>query len=118
MKKHYYTIGEVSNLLELKTHVLRYWEKEFPQLNPKKSFGRNRRYDAEDIELLKKIKYMLHHQNYTIKGARKKLAARQRSKEQMQLDFVEDKEEVKQNIISELEELRQIIKSPAPGDEG
>ena len=118
MKKHYYTIGEVSNLLELKAHVLRYWEKEFPQLNPKKSFGRNRRYDADDIELLKKIKYMLHQQNYTIKGARKKLAAMQRNKEQMQLDFVEEKQEVKQNIINDLEELRQIIKSPVPEDEG
>ncbi|MDY6915326.1 MAG: MerR family transcriptional regulator, partial [Candidatus Cloacimonadota bacterium] len=52
MKKSYYTIGEVSNLLKVKAHVLRYWEKEFPQLNPKKNFGRNRRYDKDDIQLL------------------------------------------------------------------
>ncbi|OQX71896.1 MAG: hypothetical protein B6D62_01035 [Candidatus Cloacimonas sp. 4484_275] len=43
MKKYYYTIGEVCNLLGLKPHVLRYWEKEFPQLHPKKSKSPNQR---------------------------------------------------------------------------
>ena len=49
IKKYYYTIGEVSNLLELKPYILRYWEKEFPQLKPHKKLGGNRRYNPDDI---------------------------------------------------------------------
>ena len=72
MTKYYYTIGEVSELLELKPHVLRYWESEIPVIRPKKS-GRNRRYTLQQIEILKKIKYMLYTQRYTIEGVRQKL---------------------------------------------
>lgn len=72
MTKYYYTIGEVSNLLEVKAHVLRYWESEIPALRPKKS-GHQRRYSLQQIETLKKIKDMLYNQRYTIEGARQKL---------------------------------------------
>jgi DNA-binding transcriptional MerR regulator len=72
MTKYYYTIGEVSNLLEVKAHVLRYWENEIPALRPKKS-GHQRRYSLQQIETLKKIKDMLYNQRYTIEGARQKL---------------------------------------------
>jgi len=80
MKKYYYTIGEVCNLLQLKPHVLRYWEKEFPSLRPKKAAGRNRKYSSKDIELLKKIQYMLYTQKFTIDGARKKLSEMKQKK--------------------------------------
>ena len=72
MTKYYYTIGEVSNLLEVKAHVLRYWESEIPALRPKKS-GHQRRYSLQQIETLKKIKDMLYNQRYTVEGARQKL---------------------------------------------
>lgn len=72
MTKYYYTIGEVSNLLDVKTHVLRYWESEIPAIRPKKS-GHQRRYSLQQIETLKKIKDMLYNQRYTIEGARQKL---------------------------------------------
>jgi len=72
MTKYYYTIGEVSNLLDVKTHVLRYWESEIPAIRPKKS-GHQRRYSLAQIETLKKIKDMLYNQRYTIEGARQKL---------------------------------------------
>ncbi|MEF3694428.1 MAG: MerR family transcriptional regulator [Candidatus Cloacimonadota bacterium] len=73
MKKHYYTIGEVGNLLDLKPYVIRYWETEFHQLRPRKDEGRIRKYSEENILLLKKIKAMLYDQKFTIEGARQKL---------------------------------------------
>ena len=110
MKKYYYTIGEVCNLLDLQAHVLRYWEKEFPQVHPKKKFGRNRRYNPDDIEILKKIKYMLYNQRYTIEGVRKKLKEIDKEKEQTELDFTVDKKEAKKKIIKELTEIKEILK--------
>ncbi|MBT3756716.1 MAG: MerR family transcriptional regulator [Candidatus Cloacimonetes bacterium] len=109
MKKYYYTIGEVGNLLDLKAHVLRYWETEFPQVHPKKKFGRNRRYSPEDIEILKKIKYMLHTQGFTIDGAKKKLKEDQQHKEQISLDFSVNKKEVKNKIMNELKEVKELL---------
>ncbi len=109
MKKYYYTIGEVGNLLDLKAHVLRYWETEFPQVHPKKKFGRNRRYSPEDIDILKKIKYMLHTQGFTIDGAKKKLKEDQLHKEQINLDFSVDKKEAKKKIINELKEVKELL---------
>ncbi|MDD3536106.1 MAG: MerR family transcriptional regulator [Candidatus Cloacimonetes bacterium] len=72
MTKYYYSIGEVSELLGVKAHVLRYWESEIPAIRPKKS-GHQRRYTLQQIEVLKEIKYMLYTQRYTIEGARQKL---------------------------------------------
>ena len=79
MKKHYYTIGEVGNLLDLKPYVIRYWETEFYQLRPRKDEGRIRKYSEENILLLKKIKEMLYVQKFTIEGARQKLKADRKS---------------------------------------
>ncbi len=75
MKKHYYTIGEVSNILGVKPYVIRYWESEFSFLKPRKQEGRIRKYSEENILLLKKIQDMLHNQRFTIEGARQKLKA-------------------------------------------
>jgi DNA-binding transcriptional MerR regulator len=110
MKKFYYTIGEVCNLLDLKPHVLRYWEKEFPQVHPRKKFGRNRRYNPDDIELLKKIKYMLYTQKYTVDGVRKKLKEMQKNKNQIEFNFSEDKNEIKKKLINELKAVRELLK--------
>jgi DNA-binding transcriptional MerR regulator len=55
MKKYYYTIGEVSNLLGVKPYVIRYWESEFSFLKPRKESGRIRKYTEENIELLRKF---------------------------------------------------------------
>lgn len=72
MTKYYYSIGEVSNLLDVKPHVLRYWESEIPAIRPKKS-GHQRRYTLQQIEILKKIKEMLYTERFTIEGARQKI---------------------------------------------
>ena len=80
MKKYYYTIGEVSNLLGVKPYVIRYWESEFSFLKPRKESGRIRKYTEENIELLRKIQDLLYNQHYTIEGARQKLKQELRNK--------------------------------------
>ncbi len=74
-EKLYYSITEVADLLKLKAHVLRYWEKEFGILRPNRNRAGNRMYSKKDIELLSMIKHLLHEQGLTIEGARKRLAA-------------------------------------------
>jgi DNA-binding transcriptional MerR regulator len=73
--KLYFRIREVSELLGLEQHVLRYWETEFPALAPKKTSGGHRLYRRKDVELFLKIKDLLYTRKFTIEGARKALAA-------------------------------------------
>ncbi len=87
MSKYYYTIGEVGNLLGVKPYVIRYWETEFPQLRPKKGHGRIRKFNEEQIRLLRRIKEMLYVQRFTIAGARKKLKEDRSMQPQMELDL-------------------------------
>ena len=67
------TIGEVGQALGIKPHVLRYWEQQFPMLEPLKRSGGRRYYRPDDIELLKGIRILLYDQGYTIKGVQKLL---------------------------------------------
>lgn len=67
------TISEVADILELPTHVLRFWETKFPQVQPLKRAGGRRFYRNEDIEALFLIKELLHARGFTIKGAAKVL---------------------------------------------
>jgi DNA-binding transcriptional MerR regulator len=69
----YYRIGEVSRLTELKPFVLRYWETEFPMLEPVKSASGHRLYRQEDVDLVLKIKRLLYDEGFTIAGARRHL---------------------------------------------
>ena len=68
-----YRIGEVSRLTELKPFVLRYWESEFPMLEPVKSPTGHRMYRQEDVDLVFKIKRLLYDEGFTIAGARRHL---------------------------------------------
>jgi len=68
-----YRIGEVSRLTELKPFVLRYWESEFPMLQPVKSPSGHRMYRQEDVDLVLKIKRLLYDEGFTIAGARRHL---------------------------------------------
>lgn len=86
MSKFYYTIGEVSNLLGVKPHVIRYWESEFPVLRPKKSSGRIRKFSQEHVHLLRKIQDLLYNQRFTIEGARQKLKQERESIVAIKLD--------------------------------
>ncbi len=71
--KRYFTIGEVSELCSVKSHVLRYWEQEFPSLKPMKRRGNRRYYQREDVLLIRQIRGLLYEEGYTISGARQKI---------------------------------------------
>ena len=74
IKKLYYSIGEVSKMVDLKSYVLRYWETEFKQLATPKNRAGNRTYRQKDIDLIIKIKELLYNKKYTIEGARSMLS--------------------------------------------
>lgn len=65
----YRTIGEVSTELDVPQHVLRFWEEKFPAIRPVKRGGGRRYYRLQDVEAIKKIKYLLYDKGFTIKGA-------------------------------------------------
>jgi DNA-binding transcriptional MerR regulator len=69
----FYRIGEVSRLTDTKPFVLRYWETEFPMLQPVKSANGHRLYRQEDVDLVLRIKRLLYDEGYTIAGARRYL---------------------------------------------
>lgn len=64
------TIGEVSKALDVRQHVLRYWEEQFPMLRPLKRSGGRRLYRPEDVQLVETINRLVHHEGYTLRGAR------------------------------------------------
>lgn len=74
--KHYFTIGEVSQLCDIKPHVLRYWEQEFLQLRQVKRRGNRRYYQPREVELIRHIRALLYERGFTITGARHELAQR------------------------------------------
>jgi len=71
--RQYYTIGEVARELDLTTSLIRFWETEFKEIKPKKNRKGNRVYTAKDIEILRRIHYLLKIRKYTIKGAKERL---------------------------------------------
>src|SRR5271167_2713352 len=73
VEKDFYRIGEVSRLTALKPFVLRYWETEFPMLEPVKSSSGHRLYRQEDVEMVLRIKRLLYDEGFTIAGARRHL---------------------------------------------
>lgn len=73
MQKLYYSISEVCQLIDEEQHILRYWEKEFEQLTPRKSRGGNRIYSLKDISIIKLIRQLLREEKLSLKGAKEKL---------------------------------------------
>lgn len=73
----YFRIGEVSAITGVPPYVLRYWESEFPALQPRKSGGGQRLYRKRDVVMLLEIKKLLYQERYTVAGARRRLTERE-----------------------------------------
>lgn len=84
-EKLYYSISEVAQMTDLEAYVLRFWEKEFPMLRPRKNRGGNRTYQVKDIEMVNRIKRLLYVENYTIEGARTRLRSLKPTQERKSL---------------------------------
>src|ERR671912_1529612 len=74
-EKLFFKIGEVCEITGIQAHVLRYWESEFPMLAPQKNRAGQRTYRKRDVEMALRIKELLYEDQYTIAGAKKKLAS-------------------------------------------
>jgi len=112
----YKTIGEVAKALDLvnpkngklNTHTIRFWEKEFKQIKPKIFAGKRRYYDQKTIEFLKKIKFLLKDQGFTINGVKKLLI----NKSSFNLDETSNRSinTSKNNLKSKLEKISNLVK--------
>ena len=111
----YKTIGEVVKILNLKsqksvnlpTHTIRFWEKEFKQIKPKILNGNRRYYDQKNIELLKKIKFLLKDQGMTIVGVKKIL----NYDNTLKLDEFSNNSIKASNIKNKLEKISNLLKN-------
>lgn len=77
-EKLYFKIGEVCEIVGVQAHVLRYWETEFPMLTPQKNRAGQRTYRRRDVEMALRVKELLYEEQYTIAGAKKRLASETR----------------------------------------
>ncbi len=102
--KRYFTIGEVSDLCQVKPHVLRYWEQEFPQLKPVKRRGNRRYYQRQDVVMIRQIRSLLYEQGYTIGGARLQLTETVRPEGKMSREAI-------RALRQELEEIKALLLS-------
>ena len=96
VEKLYFTIGEVSEMLNLSISQIRFWEREFSQLKPSKTAGGTRKFSHSDIDTIKLIQQLLKEQGYNLEGAKEKLK--------------HDKDlPNKQEIINKLKTVRQFL---------
>ncbi len=111
----YKTIGEVVQIIGLKskkgqskpTHTIRYWEKEFKQIKPKIFNGNRRYYDQKNIELIKKVHFLLKDQGMTINGVKKIL----KDKEVLKLDENINQTIRARNLKSKLVKISSLLKN-------
>ena len=117
MNKHftaYKTIGEVAEILSsnskngklIETHTIRFWEKKFKQIKPRILDGKRRYYDVKNIELLKKVHFLLKEKGMTINGAKKALD----NQESLKLDEISNQTIKKINLKNKLSKMSNIIK--------
>jgi DNA-binding transcriptional MerR regulator len=102
--KRYFTIGEVAELCDVKPHVLRYWEQEFPQLKPVKRRGNRRYYQRHDVLLIRQIRGLLYDEGFTIGGARQRLEGEGAK------DDVSQSQQIIRQTLTELEERLTLLK--------
>jgi len=104
-EKLYYKIGEIAELLNINTSVLRFWETQFDDLAPSKTKTGQRLYSQRDLEQIKEIYRLLYVQKLTIAGARSRISLKKKDKNRVEADPVE----LIQNLCHELKELRKLL---------
>jgi len=98
IEKKYYTIGEVATHFEVATSLIRFWETEFPSINPKKNKRGNRQFTSDDIEQIKLVYHLVKEKGYTLQGA-KDILNKQKSKAETNLEAIESLKKVKEFLI-------------------
>jgi DNA-binding transcriptional MerR regulator len=103
-EKLYFKIGEVSKLTELPAYVLRFWENEFSCIRPKRTSSGQRLYRRGDVEMVFKIRHLLHERKFTIEGARQFLSKRKAGPPSEEVPPLSVKE-----IAAELKNIRNLL---------
>lgn len=117
-ERTYYTIAEAAERLDVRPHVLRYWETQFPMLRPKKGRSGSRMYRAKDLDLLVRIKTLLYEKGFTIKGAKRRLRIEvggESTEGQLGLGIENPWLEGLNNIRDDLIQIQTILQRPAGG---
>ncbi len=102
--KHYFTIGEMGRLCQIKPHVLRYWEHEFLQLKNIKRRGNRRYYTHQQVLIVRQIRGLLYEQGYTISGAKARLSGKSEH------DDISHSKQLIRQMRFELEEILRVLK--------
>ena len=105
-KIKFYSIGEAAKMLDVATSVLRYWEKEFPQITPLKTDYGHRVYTKDQIEVIRHIKTLLYEDGMTIKGARN-ILLKAETKQQEEMSSVKDVKNKINDILSYIRKEKQ-----------
>ena len=105
--KRYFTIGEVSDLCGVKTHVLRYWEQEFTQLKSITRRGNRRYYQHHEVLFIRRIRELLYEHGFTINGARNRLDQEKNGPAgDVPLPILIDREVLKEQLLNLREALK------------
>ena len=104
LTKLYYTIGEVSSMFNVNTSLIRFWEKEFQVISPKKNRKGNRLFSTQDIENINKIYHLVKIKGFTLEGAKNSLKAKE--------DYShEEKSSVNEELIERLKAIKELLLS-------
>jgi DNA-binding transcriptional MerR regulator len=98
MQKLFYSISEVAGMFDVNQSNLRFWEKEFSQLKPKRNEKGTRFYSSEDIQLIKQIIFLVNEQKLTLDGAKRKLSQKKDTVAKQQ-EVVERLKAIKQELL-------------------
>lgn len=100
LTKLYYSIGEVAKMFDVNTSLIRFWEKEFPSINPKKNKKGNRLFSPKSIEEIQKIYKLVKIDGLTLEGAKKALKSSKTEENFDREDLIHRLESIKQRLIS------------------
>ncbi len=99
LTKRYYSIGEVAEMYDVSSSLIRYWENEFPSLKPHKNSKGDRRFTPNNLEELNLIYHLVKERGFTLDGAR------------AELDLIEEKKQRKSEIFKTLRKIRRNLKN-------
>ncbi|MDD6891819.1 MAG: MerR family transcriptional regulator [Bacteroidales bacterium] len=106
--KLYYSISEVARMFDVNESLLRYWEKEFPMIRPKKAGGNIRQYRKEDIESIRLVYHLVKEKGLTLAGAKQRLK-QHRDTTVRNAEIVERLKKVREELMAMRRELEQIV---------
>ena len=119
IKKLYYSISDISKMADVKQHVLRYWETEFPELKPTKNKAGNRTYRLREVKIVFLIKRLLYQEKFTVEGAKIKLKEILKDVKQIEsAEIPSSNDELKKflkSIRDDLEELHRLVSDLSRG---